>query len=67
MKQYEKKGRGSDLMGAVFSVVVIVFVVGVVGLVGFALFEVTPLARHQDHYRDPVTGARRMKSPNLED
>jgi len=54
-------------MEIVFSVVVILFVVGVVGLVGYALFTMTPLARHQDHYRDPVTGDRRMKGPNLED
>jgi hypothetical protein len=45
---------------------VIAFVVLVLGLVGYALFEVTPLARHADHFRDPSTGGRRGESPHLD-
>ena len=54
-------------MNIVFVVVVIAFVVLVLALVGYALFELTPLARHVDHYRDPRTGKRRWESPHLED
>jgi hypothetical protein len=51
----------------VFVVVVVVFVIAVLSLVGYAIFEMTPLARHSDHYRDPVTGKRRWDSPHLEE
>jgi hypothetical protein len=54
-------------MNTVFLVVAIVFVVVVLAIVGYALFEMTPLARHEDHYRDPRTGNRRWESPHLDD
>jgi len=54
-------------MNTIFIVAVIVFVLVVLALVAYALFEVTPLAHHADHYRDPRTGKRRWESPNLED
>jgi len=54
-------------MNIVFLVVVVVFIVAVLALVGYAIYEVTPFARHADHYRDPYTGERRWNSPHLED
>lgn len=54
-------------MNTVFTVIAIVFVVSVLALVAYAVFEMTPLARHRDHYRDPRTGKRRWESPHLED
>ncbi len=53
-------------MNTVFLVVVIAFVVVVLGIVGYALFELTPLGRHSDHYRDALTGRRRFESPRLD-
>jgi hypothetical protein len=53
-------------MAIVFSIIAITFVVLVLGLVGYALFELTPLARHTDHFRDPFTGRRRWESPHLD-
>jgi hypothetical protein len=53
-------------MNTAFAIVVIAFVVIVLGLVGYVLFEMTPLARHADHYRDPRTGKRRFRSPRLD-
>jgi hypothetical protein len=54
-------------MNTIFIVVVVAFVVIVLALVAYALFELTPLAHHTDHYRDPRTGTRRWESPHLED
>ena len=53
-------------MGMLFTIVVLVFVAAVVVLVGLVLFEMSPLARHQDRYRDPRTGKRTAHAPNLE-
>jgi len=53
-------------MDIVFSIIVVAFVVLVLGLVGYALFELTPLARHADRFRDPRTGRRRWESPHLD-
>jgi ABC-type polysaccharide/polyol phosphate export permease len=53
-------------MNVLFLLIVIVFVVAVLGVVGYALFELTPLARHVDRYRDPRTGKRRLESPHLD-
>jgi len=47
-------------------VVVMVVVLSVLAVVGYALFELTPFARHSDYYRDPLTGQRRFESPHLE-
>jgi len=54
-------------MGMFFTIVVLVLVAAVVVVVGLALFEMSPFARHQDHYRDPRTGKRIAHAPNLED
>ncbi len=53
-------------MTALFTIVVIAFVVLVLALAAYAVFELTPFARHADKYRDPVTGQRRGKSPRLD-
>ena len=54
-------------MGMVWTIVVLVLVGAVVGVIGLALFEMSPFARHEDHYRDPRTGKRTAHAPNLED
>jgi hypothetical protein len=54
-------------MGTIFTIVVLVLVAAVIGAIALALFEMSPFARHKDHYRDPDTGERRWESPNLED
>jgi len=53
-------------MDTVYLVIVIVFVVAVLGAVGYALFEMSPFARHADQYRDPVTHERIGQSPRLD-
>ena len=53
-------------MGTVFTIVVLSFVVVVLLLAGYALFEMSPVGRHKDHYRD-AAGERRWEPPNLED
>ena len=53
-------------MDALFAVIVLAFVLLVLALVAFAIFEVTPLARHSNSFRDPRTGNRRWDSPHLD-
>jgi hypothetical protein len=43
-----------------------VFVVGTLTVVGWALFEMSPFARHKDEFRDPRTGKFRGSSPRLD-
>ena len=52
-------------MNTFFLVIACVFVLAVLALVGYAIFEMTPLARHKDHYRDE-TGKPRFESPRLD-
>jgi hypothetical protein len=52
-------------MDSLFIVIAAVFVVAVLAVAGFALFELTPFARHRDHYRDE-SGNRRFESPRLD-
>ena len=52
-------------MQTVYTIIVFVFVIGVLAAAAFALFEVTPLARHKDRFRDPQTG-KRVESPRLD-
>jgi len=52
-------------MGTLWIIVVFAFVLFVLGVVVYGLFELTPLARH-DQLRDPRTGRRRWESPHLE-
>jgi len=48
-----------------FLVIVCLFVVAVLALVVYSVFEVTPLARHKDHYRNSA-GKRRFESPRVD-
>ena len=53
-------------MTALFTVVVLAFVAVVLLLTAYAIYELTPFAKHADHYRDPETGQRRGSSPRLD-
>jgi hypothetical protein len=53
-------------MNTLFTVVVFAFVLAVLAVVAYALFEVSPFARHADQFRDPRTGKRRWDSPHLD-
>ena len=48
-----------------FLVIAVIFVLSVLALVAYSLFELTPWARHADHYRDE-SGSRRFESPRLD-
>jgi hypothetical protein len=52
--------------GTIFLIVTLVFVASVLALVAYSIFELTPYARHKDHYRDAETGKRRFDSPRLD-
>jgi len=52
-------------MNTFFLIVALVFVIAVLALVAYSIFEITPFARHKDHYRSS-TGKRRFKSPRLD-
>ena len=52
-------------MDTLFLFIVFAFVIAVLLLVAYSVFEVTPLARHKDHYRDE-SGHRRFESPWLD-
>jgi hypothetical protein len=43
-----------------------VFVFGTLAVVAWALFEMSPFARHNDQFRDPRTGKFRGSSPRLD-
>jgi hypothetical protein len=45
---------------------VFAFVFGTLAFVGWALFEMSPWARHKDQFRDPRTGKCRGSSPHLD-
>jgi hypothetical protein len=51
-------------MPVLYTVIVFVFVIGVLAAAGFALFEITPFARHKDRYRD--SSGKRIESPRLD-
>ena len=53
-------------MQALWIAIVFAFVVVVLAAVGFALFEITPFARHTERFRDSRTGKQRSKSPRLD-
>lgn len=53
-------------MNAYFTVIVFAFVFTVLAVVGYALFEVSPFARHGESFRDARTGRRLWKSPRLD-
>jgi hypothetical protein len=54
-------------MGALIATfAVFVFVAGVLAVVAWALFEMSPFARHTDQLRDPRTGELTGASPRLD-
>ena len=53
-------------MDALWIFLALAFVLGALAFVAYGLFEVTPLARHSDRFRDRRTGQRRGESPHLE-
>ena len=53
-------------MNTLFTVIATVFVLSVLALVAYALFELSPFARHVDRFRDSRTGERRGASPHLD-
>lgn len=52
-------------MTGLFTIVVLAFVFMVLLVAAFAIFEMTPFAKHSDHYRDSQ-GKRRGESPRLD-
>jgi hypothetical protein len=53
-------------MSTLWIIVTLVFVLAVLGVVAYALYELSPFARHAEQFRDPRTGRRRWESPHLE-
>jgi hypothetical protein len=53
-------------MNTLFTVIVFAFVLAVLAVVGYALFELSPFARHGVQFRDPRTGKRLWDSPHLD-
>ena len=51
-------------MEALITLIVFVFVVGVLAVAAYALFEVTPFAKHKDRFRD--SRGKRIESPRLD-
>ncbi len=49
-----------------YTVIVVFFVLSVLTVVAYALFEMSPFARHADCFRDPLTGKRLGESPRLD-
>jgi hypothetical protein len=58
-----KGGTMDTLIGTFFAVA---FVIGTLAVVAWAIFEMSPFARHKDQYRDPRTGEKRGTSPRLD-
>jgi hypothetical protein len=59
------KARKEVPMASLMTVIVLAFVVLVAAVALFGLYELTPLARKGNEFRDPRTGARRWNSPHL--
>ena len=53
-------------MEILWTTIVLVFVIGVVAVVTWCLFEMSPFARHEDVYRDPVTHEWLGEPPRLD-
>ena len=52
-------------MNTLSMIAVIVFFVAILGVVGYALFAMSPFAKHVDHFRD-ASGKRIGTSPRLD-
>jgi hypothetical protein len=53
-------------MSTVFTIIVFAVVLAGLAVGVWALFELSPLARHQEQFRDPRTGRRSGESPRLD-
>jgi hypothetical protein len=53
-------------MSTLFTIIVFVVVLAGLAVGVWALFELSPLAKHQDQFRNPLTGERRGESPRLD-
>jgi len=53
-------------MNTFLTVVACAVVVAVLAVVAYALFELSPFARHRDQFRDPATGKPLRGSPHLD-
>ncbi len=49
--------------GTIGTAIAMIVVVGILGVVAYALFELSPFARHQDVYHQP---GERQQSPRLD-
>jgi hypothetical protein len=58
-----KGGKMDTVIGTFFA---FAFFFGALAVVVWALYEMSPFARHPDHFRDPRTGKRRGTSPRLD-
>lgn len=53
-------------MSTVFTIIVFAVVLAGLGVGVWALFELSPFAKHQDQFRNRLTGKRRGESPRLD-
>jgi len=53
-------------MSTLFTIIVFAIVLAGLAVGVWALFEMSPFAKHQDQFRDPATGKRRGESPRLD-
>jgi hypothetical protein len=53
-------------MSTVFTIIVFAVVLAGLAVGAWALFELSPFARHQEQFRDPLTGRRSGESPRLD-
>ncbi len=53
-------------MNTLLTIVAFAVVFAVLAVAAYALFEVSPFARHAERFRDPRTGKRRGNSPRLD-
>jgi hypothetical protein len=58
--------KGGEMDTFIGTFLAFAFVLGTLAVVAWALFEISPYARHKDQFRDPRTGERRGTSPRLD-
>jgi len=54
-----------EAVATLFTILTFLVVLAGAAVVAYALFEMSPFARHSDHFRDPRTGKVRGSSPHL--
>jgi hypothetical protein len=58
--------RKGGAMGTLFTIIVVAVVLAGLAVGVWALFEMSPHAKHDDRFRNPATGRRRGESPHLD-